>query len=666
VNWDRLLFGLVFCGLVAAHAAHAQQAQIDSLLAKLQPGVRDTGQVNLHNELAWQYMTSDPAATQKHAQAALALAEELKYGRGQVLALHHLGDYHWRHGEYALAVDRTTQSLKMAAQQSDSLAMADAHRQLGIIYSFGLHQYPTALRHQNAALGIYERHSDGPRTLGLYGNIAWVYCMMRQELPLARAYTQKALAISRQAGDDRFMGWALNSMGLVCLRQGQPDSALHYLAESNRYAARAGDRAVTLYNYNLMGEVYLGKRNYPAAKKLLLSNLADIQRSGFSLLQVDAHLGLATAYEALGQYDSAHWHFKSQVRTRDSLQNIETAERIAIIEASYAEEQRQAKIDYLEKERLVVSSVVATVLLALLTILGITVRNNQQRKRNNALLQAKNTEIAQQNEELAANQEKIMAQRNQLAEQNQALHQLNQTKDKLFAIIGHDLRAPINSLRGLLGMLTSHELSVDDFLAFSKRLQDGAEHVYATLTNLLLWANSQLTGISPTPKPLLLRVHGEEAIHLLTQVVADKGLRIDNQILDNLVAQADPDQVGLVLRNLLSNAVKFSYSKGQVVLLGTANGQFCQLAVRDHGVGMSAENAAKLFNKTATHFTTYGTKGEKGTGLGLLLCQEMVEANGGKIWVESTPGQGTTFYFTLPVGEPARIQAVPIDKKIDI
>jgi signal transduction histidine kinase len=644
----RFLFALFLCSL--GLALRAQNPKLDSLLAKLRPGTADTTQVNLHNQLAGLYATSDPAATRQHAEAALNMAQKLAFGPGETQAFYHLGDYHWRQGQYALAVERTTQALKLATTQGDSLAMADAYRQLGIIRSFGLHQYQVALRHQHAARGIYERHQAQDRTLGLYGNMSWVYCMMGEELPLAHAYAQKALALAQKTASDRYMGWAYNSLGLVCLRQGQFDSARHYLDLSTHHATLAVDRGSALYNRNLLGEMYLVQKKYPEARKTLLANLVDIRRAGFNLLVVDAHRDLAQTYQALGRPDSALWHYQQHIRTRDSLQNIETSEKIAIIEAGYAEGQRQAQIDYLKKERLIVSGIVATGFAALLAVLFVTARSSRLRQRSNALLQAKNAEIAQQNEELAANQDQITEQRNQLAQQNQTLQTLNHTKDKLFAIIGHDLRAPINSLKGLLAMLVNRELSVEDFFAFSKRLQDGAEQVYFTLTNLLQWANSQMMGLKPLPKLLNINQISQEATHLFDQVLAEKNLHIDNQIPADLVAYADPDQVSLVFRNLVSNAIKFSSAGGRVTLRGEKRGYDCQLAVSDTGVGMAPETAAQLFGETAAHFTTYGTKGEKGTGLGLALCQEMIEANGGRIWVTSELGRGTTFFFTLPLG----------------
>jgi signal transduction histidine kinase len=182
---------------------------------------------------------------------------------------------------------------------------------------------------------------------------------------------------------------------------------------------------------------------------------------------------------------------------------------------------------------------------------------------------------------------------------------------------------------------------------FSGKLKNGVEHAHFTLNNLLEWANSQMKGLVADPMMTNLAELGNENFNFLAQLAASKQLQLHNQIAPDLEAYVDPDQINLVFRNLISNAIKFTPKNGSITLQSQVENDFCQISITDTGVGMSAENVAKLFNQT-THFSTYGTSGEKGTGLGLLLCQEMVEKNGGTIWVESEEGKGTSFKFRLP------------------
>jgi two-component system, sensor histidine kinase and response regulator len=643
----RFIFAFIFLW-GAISTLSAQQTKPDSLIQQLQIATSDTNKINLMNELAWEYMTSEPEKTKKYAEEALALAEKVNFKRGEILALNYLGDYCRRQAQYAQAITYTTQSLKIAMSEKDSLGIADAYRLLGIVHSFSLHEYSKALKYQTEALKIYERHGNKYRTLGLYSNMSWVFCMMGKELPRAYGYTQKAILIAQEMKNDRFIGWAFNSMGLVFMKQEKLDSALFYLGKSNHYATSANDQAVMLYNQNLIGEIYLVQKQYEKAKITFSKNLIDIQKFTFNLLASDAYKGLAEVHTAQKRYDSAYWYYQKHIEIRDSLQNIETSEKIAIVEAGFAEERRQARIDYLEKERVVVSSIASLAFIALLYILFITARNNKQRKKTNEILQAKNQEIAQQNEELAQSQEEIVTQRDMVAKQNTELYELNEIKNKLFAIIGHDLRSPINSLKGLLKLLTEKHISIDEFFMFSEKLKIGVEHVYFTLNNLLLWANSQMHGIKPNPQNINVYKISQENTNLLFQTFADKNIQFANHIEEHLSVFADPDQVSLVFRNLISNAIKFS-NQGSVISLSSKKvDNFCEIAVSDTGIGMDAETSENLFVKN-THFTTLGTSGEKGTGLGLLLCQEMIEANGGKIWVESKLEKGSTFFFTLPM-----------------
>jgi two-component system, sensor histidine kinase LadS len=232
--------------------------------------------------------------------------------------------------------------------------------------------------------------------------------------------------------------------------------------------------------------------------------------------------------------------------------------------------------------------------------------------------------------------------------QSENLAKANTTKDKLFAIISHDLRAPISNLHLLLDLVISQELSIEDFMEVSKELKKSAEYVDFTLNNLLQWANNQVQNIKPQPKKTNLKLLGTGNFNFLGQLAATKQIEMSNQIDPNLEAFVDPDQINLVFRNLISNAIKFTPKKGSINLQSKTEIDFCEIAICDTGVGMNAENVAKLFNKT-THFITYGTSGEKGTGLGLLLCQEMIEKNGGTIWAESEVGKGATFKFRLPL-----------------
>lgn len=258
--------------------------------------------------------------------------------------------------------------------------------------------------------------------------------------------------------------------------------------------------------------------------------------------------------------------------------------------------------------------------------------------------------IEKYNKELESKQKEIEQQNIELNQKSVALEKLNTTKDKLFGIIGHDLRSPINSLKGIMDLLSDEIISPEEFVTLSGKLKNNVERIQFTLNNLLEWANTQLKGLITKPITTNLFQLVEENFNFLEQLASSKEISLCNQVDAHLEAYIDPDQINLVFRNLINNAIKFTPKKGTITLKSTTHADFCTISVIDTGVGIDAESVAKLFNQTS-HLTTYGTDGEKGTGLGLLLCQEMVEKNNGTIWAESQVGKGTTFSFTLPLGK---------------
>jgi two-component system, sensor histidine kinase LadS len=245
---------------------------------------------------------------------------------------------------------------------------------------------------------------------------------------------------------------------------------------------------------------------------------------------------------------------------------------------------------------------------------------------------------------LAEEQNRVLEQR--VDERTSALREANDAKDKLMAIISHDLRGPVASVQLALSVLDDEPLPPQ---ASELVGQLGAEvaHLRQTIDNLLNWSYAQRQGIVAQPEPTDLHRLAEEKVALFQAATRQKGLALANHLPSPLPALADPQQLRVVLHNLLANAIKFTRPGGQVTLQGWLHAHHVEVAVTDTGTGIAPENLARLFN-LATHFSERGTDGEAGTGLGLLLCKEMVEKNGGSIGVQSELGRGSRFSFTLP------------------
>ncbi len=227
------------------------------------------------------------------------------------------------------------------------------------------------------------------------------------------------------------------------------------------------------------------------------------------------------------------------------------------------------------------------------------------------------------------------------------LREINQTKDRLFSIIGHDLRGPIGAFQGLLKLFKDGEIEQNEFIDFIPKLGQDIDHISFTLNNLLTWGQTQMNGAVTKPSVVSLESIVEENINLLSEIAKNKSIKLVSQLASNTSAWSDGNQIDIVIRNLISNALKFTPENGMVTITSLEKERCWQISIRDTGVGMNKETIEKLFIENA-NMTTYGTNNEKGTGLGLSLCKEMVEKNEGTIWVESLLRKGSTFHFTVP------------------
>jgi two-component system sensor histidine kinase/response regulator len=170
------------------------------------------------------------------------------------------------------------------------------------------------------------------------------------------------------------------------------------------------------------------------------------------------------------------------------------------------------------------------------------------------------------------------------------------------------------------------------------------------LENLLQWARTQTDKIAFEPIVFNLKQLVEQNINLLKDNITTKNINIKHKITDSCDVYADRNMINTVIRNLLTNAIKFTHSGGDIAINSLRKDGHIEISIKDSGIGMSAEETEKIFRVDA-NFSRNGTDGETGTGLGLILCKEFIIKNGGKIWVESTPGKGSRFLFTLPAAK---------------
>ncbi|HAB50703.1 MAG TPA: hypothetical protein DCE80_00760, partial [Ignavibacteriales bacterium] len=232
---------------------------------------------------------------------------------------------------------------------------------------------------------------------------------------------------------------------------------------------------------------------------------------------------------------------------------------------------------------------------------------------------------------------------------NEELKTLNASKDKFFSIIAHDLKSPLSGLLGFTEILVDEfdTLQTEEIKEFIGHSNQAAINLNALLENLLEWSRIQTGNFTFHPSRVNVTALFNDIISLFNQNARNKKIKIEKNVDAALYVVVDKNMFNTIMRNLVSNGIKFTKEGGNVYLTAIANEKFVNIAIQDSGIGLSQENISKLF-RIDVNYTTPGTNKERGTGLGLVLCKELVEKNGGKIWVESELGKGTKFIFSLP------------------
>lgn len=235
----------------------------------------------------------------------------------------------------------------------------------------------------------------------------------------------------------------------------------------------------------------------------------------------------------------------------------------------------------------------------------------------------------------------------EIEKQKKELTELNLLKNKLFSVISHDLKTPIYALHNLFHNMQKQNIPAREIKALIPEVVNDVSYTMSLMENLLHWAKSQMS--SNTVRPIVIDVASviSEIINLFRLQADNKKIALECKNAGPVYVYADKDMLNIVLRNLISNAIKFTPESGTVFIGINESSSFVEVYVQDTGTGMSPEILQKV--NAGNYFTTKGTGNEAGTGLGLMLCKEFLVKNGGQMYIESVPGEGSLFSFTLPV-----------------
>jgi signal transduction histidine kinase len=475
----------------------------------------------------------------------------------------------------------------------------------------------------------------------------------------ALKYHKEALALRRKSKDRHNEAQSLNDIGEVYRLMKNEEQALKNFVAAIQIRTEQKDVKGLAQSYNNAGILYFNRKNFERAIANLELGLESARSAQSADHTAKAHEFLSYCYKETGAFQTALAHTQAYMDLVEFMRN-EKAE-IEILEAQnrYVIDQkeleiRQLEVDQRQQEIQLISQKkiqnflftiigFGVIIVCLIFFLYLT------KRRATISLEAAHARVAQQNAQL----------------QN-----LNATKDKFFSIISHDLKGPLNSFTSLSRMLIDHtdDLTKDEIQMLAKEIDKNLKNLFALLENLLEWSRSQTGNIEFKPEEFDLNELLEQNQALLKTQAGNKGIAITYNNGAPLLISAHRHSVNTVIRNLISNAIKFTPEGGQITLSTSqpAENQI-RVSVADNGIGMSKDTVNKLF-RIDTKYSTNGTANEKGTGLGLILCKDFIEKNGGSIGVESTEGKGSVFYFTLPLQAgtttPARVPtaqtAVPL------
>jgi two-component system sensor histidine kinase/response regulator len=604
--------------------------------------VEDTTHVNLLNRMAMAIRETDHDLAEKYAEDALAIAEKIGYLKGKAEAMGNIGWVAYRRSDFVNTLHYSIEAMKIAEQIGYKTEMARSMNNIAAV-SFEQKQFPKAISEFKKALVISYESKDGKAIGRSLNNVAYVYLMSNTSLDSADVYSNKAVQYCETIKDSYLIAFGLRTSGDVMVKRKQYAKALKMyergiaLSEANR------NNSMMAATYHRIAKVYVELGRNDDAIQVLLRNADEARKMGYREELERTYKVLSEIYHKLGQPDKAYDYLTRYTSLHDSIYTMQNSKQIALLQNEFELSLKQAQIELLTKEADLKQEEIGSQRIQLYaTILGATgvllivvvmLYAFQKVKRTNKELEIQKAELAHKNLEVE--------------EKSNELELLNKTKDKLFSIIGHDFRSPLHSLRGLLELIGTRNMTQQEFEVYSKDLKNKIDIVYNNLDNILHWSVSQLNGIHASPVRISMKSLATEVVDLYSEIARVKGVSIINEVPAEGNVWADKDQIRLVIRNLVSNALKFTFAGGQVTIGAVIFEDTVRVFVKDTGVGIAKDDLAKLFVKQSL-WSAKGTNDEKGLGLGLLLCKEFIEKNNGILDVKSEPGTGTVIGFTLP------------------
>lgn len=654
-----LLLFLVL-GLVTGGSAQ----DIAKIRTEISAARNDTHKVGLYKNALSYYKRINLDSALLMAEEGLKLAEQTKDKQSVAYMLWQKGIIDREQGRLVIAKDNLDRALELYVTLGDKKRTASVKNELGIVEGTKAN-FQGATKYFLEALAIYEQLHD---TMGM-GQTYLKLGVVNQSLnnlEQAMNYFKQAFALSRKTGDTLNMAYLYSNMGIVegikennqqsfryfdsglalCTTEKFVNIKLGLLLNTGIAHARTGDEPTALTFFkeglriarersmpydvpNLLLNIALLDKVVSAGEKLplLKEALQKAKEGGQRPLVVNIYRTLADVSYDQGNYRQAYLYQDTFHDEEKDVFGMQKNKEIANLQALYELNKSHGEVAELVRQnydrnfqRNVIVVVAAIILMALVAVYS------SYRKTNRL-----NEELKQQQAALAAS---------------------NIVKDKIFSVIGHDLRAPTTTIIGMLHLLESEDskMSSNERREIYKMLAEHSQASLETLTKLLLWGSREIKGISMQQEHYRVSESVVTNMKLVQERAAEKQLKLENAVPVDTCIYADPSHFDFIIRNLLFNAVKYSFRGGRVAVgIQSATEEHICFYVSDTGMGITEDAKEQIF--TLNSASKPGTDNEKGTGLGLVLCRDFAEMNGGRIWVESQPGTETVFYLMVKKGK---------------
>lgn len=625
--------------LIILHKSKAQETQASGLKDSAIV-LKDTSSIYKAIRSAEAIYLNNPDSAMLIAKSTLNASRNLHYNGGIGLSFSVMGFVYWVQSYNIVSLFYLRHALIYLEKSNLETDIAKCYRLLGRAsidagnLSFGLEYLQKA--------NVLSRKLNNPELIVEVDNNLARYYWEKNMLDTAWKIASEGAVLARSNKAKMQLAIMYARLGNILEKAGDYNSAFKYYDSSATLNKEVNNKRLDAFLLNNLANIYLFKEKNDSAILSALQSVLIADNIGAYSIKIQSLKILIKAYDGKKDGVKKNYYLNYMNNYRDSIDRVLNDNNFHMMidyfnlndklnEMQKKEDEANRKIEVAKYQRNVIKILVALILFLISGIISFYLLNRQKQRLNAELLQQK---------------EEVVQQKNIIEKQSLSLHELNDLKNKLFAVISHDLRTPISNLKMALDFFRSDMFTKDEVVELMQKITPLIDVADLTISNLFNWATSQMRGLKIKMDFFPLYTIVAEMEKVFERPLLNKNISFQNKIKIQTQVFADVELIKIVMRNLVSNAVKFTYEHGTIELSAFMENDMIIVSLKDNGKGMSSEDVNKLFDE-GTHFTGIGTEGEKGTGLGLLLCRDLIALNNGKIWVESIQEEGSTFYFSL-------------------